>query len=125
MPNAISLDEDNLESKLNVPDQETLNFWYQLKHVGGICPKLLHEDIIMIGVRDTEPAEDYLMARRGIRTFSPKEIRRAGSEKVALETLKHLEGCDLIHISFDVDVMEHSVSKRPEDRSDGKEWGRT
>ncbi|HEY9561120.1 MAG TPA: arginase family protein, partial [Anseongella sp.] len=52
MPNAISLDEDNLESKLNVPDQETLNFWYQLKHVGGICPKLLHEDIIMIGVRD-------------------------------------------------------------------------
>src|SRR3546814_4482878 len=65
----------------------------------------------MIGVRDTEPAEDYLVARRGIRNFSPKEIRRAGIEKVALETLKHLEGCDLIHISFDVDVMDLSVSK--------------
>src|SRR3546814_4826814 len=64
MPNAISLGEDNLESKLNVPDQEKLNFLYQLKHVGGICHKPLIENILMIGVRVTVPATDDLMARQ-------------------------------------------------------------
>ncbi|QEC52946.1 arginase [Anseongella ginsenosidimutans] len=111
MPNAISLDEDNLESTLNAPDQETLNFWYQLKNVGGICPKITYENIVMIGVRDTEPAEDHLLEKRGIRNFSAKEIRRAGVEKVAVETLKYLDDCDLIHVSFDVDVLDPSVSR--------------
>src|SRR5690606_3480961 len=111
MPAAISLNEDNLESKLNSPEQETLNFWYQLKNVGGICPKIRYEDLVMIGIRDTEPAEEYLLKEKGIKRFTTKEVRRAGVEKVAIEALRHLEDCDLIHVSFDVDVMDPSVSR--------------
>jgi len=33
MSMAIVLDEDNLDSKVNKPDQETLNYWFQLKNV--------------------------------------------------------------------------------------------
>lgn len=111
MPNAISLNEDNLASRLNTPAQETLNFWHQLKNVGGICPKLRHEDLVMIGVRDTEPAEDRLLEKKKIRNFTAREVRRAGVEKVALEALKQLSKCDLIHVSFDVDVLDPSVSR--------------
>ena len=41
MPIAVSLGEDNVESKINKPDQETINYWYQLKNVGGISPKII------------------------------------------------------------------------------------
>ncbi|HYH57287.1 MAG TPA: arginase, partial [Anseongella sp.] len=111
MPVAISLDEDNIESKLHTPDQETLNFWYQLKNVGGICPKITYGDLVMIGVRDMEPAEENLLKKHQVKNFSITEIRRRGVEKVAFEALKQLDHCDRIHVSFDVDVLDPSVSR--------------
>src|SRR5690606_20369850 len=45
MPIAISLDEDNLLNKVNQPDQETLNYWFQLKNIGAIVPKINPKDL--------------------------------------------------------------------------------
>lgn len=111
MPIAISLAEDNIESKVNKPDQETLNYWYQLKNVGGISPKISPNDLVYINVRDTEKQEDFLIKKFGIKNFTTTEIRRKGVEKVAIESLALLDHCDVIYVSFDVDCMDASISK--------------
>lgn len=111
MPIAISLAEDNIESKVNKPDQETLNYWYQLKNVGGISPKISPKDLVYINVRDTEKQEDYLIKKFGVKNFTTAEIRRKGVEKVAIESLALLDHCDVIYVSFDVDCMDASISK--------------
>ncbi len=111
MPMAVSLGEDNTEQKVNKLDQETINYWYQLKNVGGICPKVLYSDVVYINVRDTEKQEDYLIKKNGVKNFTTAEIRRKGVEKVALEALAMLDHCDIIYVSFDVDSMDASISK--------------
>src|SRR5690606_40461488 len=50
MPIAVSLDEDNLAHKINKPDQETINYWFQLKNIGAIVPKIQPRDLIYIEV---------------------------------------------------------------------------
>lgn len=111
MPLAVMLGEDNTESKTNKPDQETVNYWYQLKNVGGISPKISYKDLVYINVRDTEPAEDFLIKKNGVKNFTTAEIRRKGVERVAIESLALLDHCDLIYVSFDVDSMDASISK--------------
>lgn len=111
MPIAVSLGEDNIESKINKPDQETVNYWYQLKNVGGISPKMSYKDLVYINVRDTEKPEDYLLKKNGVKNFTTTEIRRKGVEKVAIEALALLDHCDLIYVSFDVDSMDAAISK--------------
>ena len=111
MPIAVSLGEDNVESKVNKPDQESINYWFQLKNLGGISPKISYQNLVYINVRDTEPQEDYLIKKYGIKNFTTAEIRRKGVEKVAIETLLLLDSCDLIYVSFDVDSMDSSISK--------------
>ncbi len=111
MPLAASLGEDNLEKKINKLDQETINYWFSLKNVGGMSPKLTPQDLVYINVRDTEPAEEYLIKKHNIRNFPLTEIRRKTVERVANETLAYLEHCDLIYVSFDVDSMDSAISK--------------
>ena len=111
MPIAVSLGEDNVESKINKPDQETINYWYQLKNVGGISPKIMPNDLVYIGVRDTEKQEDYLIKKFSIKKFTTTEIRRKGVEKIAIESLAYLDHCEIIYVSFDVDSMDAGISK--------------
>lgn len=111
MPLAMVLDEDNTESKINKPDQETLNYWFQLKNVGNIAPKVTYKDLVYISVRDFEPQEAYLLKHHKIKNFTTAEIRKRGVERVAIEALQLLDHCDLIYVSFDVDSMDASISK--------------
>lgn len=111
MPLAALLDEDNLESKINKPDQETLNYWYQLKNVCNISPKIKYGDLVYISMRDLETAESNLLKRHKIRNFSTAEIRKRGVERVAIDALKELDSCDMIYVSFDVDALDPSISR--------------
>ncbi|MFM6953586.1 MAG: arginase [Sphingobacteriaceae bacterium] len=111
MPMAMVLDEDNLDSKVNKPDQETLNYWFQLKNVANIVPKITYKDLLFIGVRDVEAQEEYLLKRNKVKNFTTAEVRKRGVERVAIEALQALDHCDLIYVSFDVDVLDSSISK--------------
>jgi len=111
MPIAASLSEDNIENKRNELDQETLNFWYQLKNVGGIAPKIKHEDIVYVGVRDFEEPEGDVIKRKKIKNISVSEFRKKGIEKTVVDVFKHLDQCDLIYVSFDVDSMDPKISQ--------------
>ena len=111
MPLAASLGEDNQANKMNRPDRETVENWKSLKEVGGIVPKINYRDLVYISVRDVEPEETGLIKKNHVKTFSTAEVRRLGVERIARDTLSHLNQCNLIYISFDVDSMDSSISK--------------
>lgn len=103
--------EDNISQAVNKPDEETIDFWNQLKNLGGISPKANFSDLVMIGLRDFEQQEDFLLKNNKIRIFNLTEIRRKAVERVAIDSLNYLDQCDMIYVSFDVDSMDSSISK--------------
>lgn len=111
MPIATALGEDNIASKMNKPDKETIELWNKLKRVGGITPKITYNDLVYIGVRDVEPEETYLLKKHKVKTFTTAEVKRNGVEKIARDALAHLNHCNIIYVSFDVDSMDSSISK--------------
>lgn len=111
MPISAMIDDDNLENRVNNPDEITAEYWEKLKDMGGVRPKVLPTDIIYVGLRDLEAQESYLIKKYGIRVYTVSEIRTKGVERAAVEVLNYLEKCDIIHISFDVDSMDPSISR--------------
>jgi len=106
MPLATAISEDNIQCKSNDVDSETINIWNDLKSLGGIEPKLFPQDLVFIGVRDTEKQEDALIERLGIKNYLVSEVTEKGIEQVVSEIELKLEDCDMIYISFDVDSMD-------------------
>ncbi|MCH2234753.1 MAG: arginase [Crocinitomicaceae bacterium] len=106
MPLSTALNEDNLESQINDPSEKTKEFWESLQNLENIAPKIQAEDLIFIGVRDTETPEDELIARKGIKNFTVEEVRDKGTSLVVDEVLTQLSDCDIIYVSFDVDSMD-------------------
>jgi arginase len=111
MPIAAMLDEDNLENRINNPDEETIAYWEKLKLLGGIKPKILASDLIYVSMRDTEIQENAVIKKLNIRNYPVSEMRAKGIERAAVEVLNYLDKCDIIHISFDVDCMDPSISR--------------
>ena len=111
MPLAMVLDEDNLDAKVNELDQETLNYWYQLKNVGKIAPKISYSDLVLISARDMEKPEENLLKKNKVRMYSTAEVRKRGVERIVIETMQYLDQCDLIYVSFDVDSMDPTASR--------------
>lgn len=106
MPLAIALGEDNIQVRKNQPVPDTITEWNGVKSLWGINPKVHAEDLILIGVRDTEDEEKALIARRGIRNFEVAEVRTRGVEACIAEAAERLKACDQVYISFDVDSMD-------------------
>lgn len=105
MPLAIALGEDNLESRCNEPQPETVKLWNELKTYNN-TGKIRPEHLVFVAVRDTETPENELMARLKIKNHTVDDVRRKGPKVIARDILKQLEVCDLIYVSFDVDSMD-------------------
>lgn len=88
-----------------------LKFWETVKNLGGTRPKFHYDDLVYVAVRDTEPAEVFLIATHRIRNFTTAEVRSKGVGEVARDVLGLLAYCDGIYISFDVDSMDSSLSE--------------
>jgi len=106
MPLAAAMGEDNLVAQINNVDNTTATQWNKYKNIGHPGPKILAEDIVFFGVRDTEKPEDDLMARLNIRNYKVSEIRHRGMAVCLKEAIQKLDDCDLFYISFDVDSMD-------------------
>jgi arginase len=106
MPLATALGVDNMAHKVNEISEDVKVQWDRLKALGGITPKINPEDIVFIGVRDTEEPEDYFIADHHIKLIEVEEVRREGVNHVVDITLQQLQHCDLIYISFDVDSLD-------------------
>ena len=110
MPLASVLDIDNLECKINDIDAETEKYWSKLKNVGGVSKKINSEDLVYVGVRDTEAGEEAVMKSFGIKSIEVDEVREKGPSEIIKMITDQLKDCDLIYVSFDVDSMDPNLT---------------
>ena len=111
MPLAALLGFDNQEQQVNIPSPKAVEHWEQLKNVAGTSPIIRPEHLVFIGLRDTEPQENSLIAKHRIKKITVKDLKKHGVEKVTLQVFKHLKACDYIYISLDMDSIDPKVSK--------------
>ena len=111
MPLAVAINEDNKECGVHQLDDETIQYWEQLKGMGNIAPKVLPEDIVYISLRDFEKEEKFLIDKYGIKVVSTKEVRNKGAENIVRSVIRYLSDCSDIYISFDVDSLDSGISK--------------
>ena len=109
MPLAVSLGIDNIDNQKNNLSSKTIKSWSKLKNNGNISPKISTSDIVIVGVRDTENEEDYLIKKYNIKTIKVEEVREKGSIETSNTALDYLEDCDIIYVSFDVDSMDCDI----------------
>ncbi|PVX44652.1 arginase [Flavobacterium sp. 103] len=106
MPLAAVLGDDNLDCQVNDVAKDTQEHWDEMKNIGIHGPKVLAENLIYFGVRDTEEAEDKQIEKLHIRNYKVDEVRYRGLETCVDEALAKLSHCDVLYISFDVDSMD-------------------
>ena len=111
MPLAISLGDDNRQCQRNAPEDETEFFWQRLQNLGEPGPKLTPEHLVYVVVRDTEPEENAIIERLGIKNYQLAEVKDKGTRQVAREIYERLRFCDLVYVSFDVDSLDSRFSK--------------
>ena len=106
MPLAAALANDNLDCQVNEVTTEVASSWNAMKNIGCNGAKVLAEDVVYFGVRDTEYPEDQQIENLGIKNYMVDEVRYRGLETCVNEALTTLSKCDHIYISFDVDSMD-------------------
>jgi len=62
--------------------------------------------VVQIGIRDLDPLEKHALRNSGIHVFTMHEVDRYGMPSVVERAITHFQGCDHIHLSFDVDVID-------------------
>jgi arginase len=112
MPLAIATQELNPTNQRNEIVGKTKREWEKLCNTGIKGPWIQTEDIVFIGVRSTEPEEDFLIAEKQIPNHTVEQLRAQSPESIASQTLDQLSACDLIYISFDVDSMDCDLVSR-------------
>ena len=106
MPLAAALNADNLDCQINEVTGQTDKYWEALKKIGFPGPKLIADDLVFFGVRDTEAPEDQQIEKLGIKNYMVAEVRHRGIKTIVNEAIHRLRDCDMIYISFDVDSMD-------------------
>ena len=109
MPLALALGEDNTKLRRRDLPQETVELWEKLKETGeGL--DIRSENLVLVAGRDLETEERALISERNIETIWVREFREAGAHEAARHALYHLQDCDHIYVTFDVDSMDSAVS---------------
>jgi len=106
MPLAAALADDNLDFEINDVSRGTAELWERMKNISIPGVKLLPENLVYFGVRDTEEPEDKQIEKLEIKNYKVAEIRYRGLKTCVEEAIDRLSDCDVIYISFDVDSMD-------------------
>ncbi|MFQ5937375.1 MAG: arginase, partial [Acidiferrobacterales bacterium] len=78
-----------------------------LVRLGGFSPKLLPEDVCVVGVRSFEPVEATLLTELGVRVFDMDEVDRRGLSTVLDEAQSHVQRHTAAYgITIDIDVID-------------------
>lgn len=72
----------------------------------GRFPKLQPENVVIIGARDLDSGEKTRIKELGIRCYTMQDIDRLGMARVMEEAIRHVQGADGVHVSFDIDCVD-------------------
>lgn len=78
----------------------------ELVNLGHDDPKLAHQNIVMIGIRDLDPAEKAALAQTGINIYTMRDVDELGMATVARRSLQHLQHLNQVHVSLDMDAID-------------------
>lgn len=79
----------------------------ELVHCHGFAPKVLPQDVCIVGARDIDPGETLFLRRHGIRTFTTFDIANQGLHAVMEQAVDIVSRhTDAVYVSFDTDVIE-------------------
>ncbi|MCF6349517.1 MAG: arginase [Flavobacteriaceae bacterium] len=106
MPLAAALADDNLDFQINEVSRETEDLWERMKNITVPEAKIVANNLVYFGVRDTEKPEDAQIDKLKIKNYKVAEVRFRGLKTCVDEALERLSDCDVIYISFDVDSMD-------------------
>jgi len=78
----------------------------QLVEVGRPGAKLQPKDVVMIAIRDLDPAERNRLRESGITVYTMRDIDERGIGPVVHEALERLEHHHRVHVSLDMDCID-------------------
>lgn len=107
-----TLARDLLGETPNPLPPEDQRRWNHLKELGGVVPKVLPQDLVLIGVRFFKPEHSILIENLGIPLHTVAAIRSQGAEHYADLIQQQLAHCDRLYVSFDVDSLDCDVVSR-------------
>jgi arginase len=78
----------------------------ELTNIGRPGAKLLATDVVLLGVRDLDPAERLALRDSSILVLSMRDIDEMGMAAAARKALDHLGGRPRLHVSLDMDALD-------------------
>lgn len=82
----------------------------ELVDLGHAGPKLRPHDVVMVGIRDLDPAERSALAHSGITVYTMRDVDELGMATVARRALARLGHAPRIHLSLDMDSIDPAVA---------------
>ncbi len=83
---------------------------HELAGIGGLCPTVKPENVVLIGIRDIDDGERKIIRESGITTFTMRDIDELGMTEVCRRSLEVVTTDTVgFHVSFDVDGCDPSV----------------
>ena len=104
------IDDNNTEHAVQAVSPEEAQLWEAIKGIKGIGNAIPATNLVFLGVRDFEDAEDALVSKHRICSIHPTEIKEKGIEACLEKALQHLSHCQYLYVSFDVDSMDPTIS---------------
>jgi arginase len=78
----------------------------ELVNVGRPGPKILPENVVMIGLRDLDPAEKKRLKTSGVTVFTMRDIDEQGISSVANKAVMKFAHLKRIHLTVDMDALD-------------------
>jgi arginase len=75
-------------------------------NVGRQGPKVLPENVVMIGLRDIDPAEKKRLKTSGVKVFTMRDIDEQGISTVANKAVMKFAHMKRIHLTLDMDALD-------------------
>lgn len=72
--------------------------------------RLRSEDVVMIGIRSVDEGERELLKEHGIRVYTMRDVEQRGISEITAEALEYLAGTERLHVSYDADALDPSVT---------------
>jgi arginase len=77
-----------------------------LVNVGRSGPKVLPENVVMIGLRDIDPVEKKRLKTSGVTVFTMRDIDEQGISTVANKAVMKFAHMKRIHLTVDMDALD-------------------
>lgn len=83
----------------------------ELTGVAGPAPKIDPAHVALVGIRSLDTGEKKRLKETGVQVHTMSDIDRHGADRVMEKALARVnQGTDLVHVSFDLDAVDPTVT---------------